>query len=38
MTGGQGSFTLELSHYEVMPSNEQAKVVAASKKTDEEGS
>lgn len=36
MTGGQGSFTMELSHYEQVPSNEQAKIVAAKKKEDEE--
>lgn len=30
MTGGQGSFTMEFSHYDVMPPNEQSKVVAAS--------
>ncbi|MCA9026834.1 MAG: elongation factor G [Planctomycetaceae bacterium] len=36
MTGGQGSFSLEFSHYEVVPPNEQAKIVAAAKKADEE--
>ncbi|MBW3541283.1 MAG: elongation factor G [Planctomycetes bacterium] len=36
MTGGQGSFTIELSHYEMVPPNEQAKIVAAAKKTDED--
>lgn len=36
MTGGQGSFTLEFSHYEMVPPNEQAKIVAAAKKADEE--
>ena len=30
MTSGQGSFTMELSHYDIMPPNEQSKVVAAS--------
>ncbi len=29
MTGGQGSFTLEFSHYDVVPPNEQQKIVAA---------
>ncbi len=29
MTGGQGSFTMDLSHYEMVPPNEQAKIVAA---------
>ena len=28
MTGGQGSFTMEPSHYDLMPPNEQVKVVA----------
>ena len=37
MTGGQGSFTMELSHYEVVPPQEQSKIVAAAKKADEEG-
>ncbi|MGE5194319.1 MAG: elongation factor G [Deltaproteobacteria bacterium] len=36
MTGGRGAFTMEFSHYEIMPSNEQAKVVAAAAKTKEE--
>lgn len=36
MTGGQGSFTLEMSHYEVVPPNEQQKVVAAAKRQEEE--
>jgi len=36
MTGGQGSFTMEFSHYEAVPSNEQAKIVAAAKKEKEE--
>jgi elongation factor G len=36
VTGGRGSFTMEFSHYEIMPSNEQAKVVAAAAKTKEE--
>src|SRR5262245_46582343 len=36
MTGGRGSFTMEFSHYETMPSNEQAKVVAAAAKMKEE--
>jgi len=36
MTGGQGSFTMELSHYEMVPPNEQAKIVAASKREDSE--
>ena len=36
MTGGQGSFTMELSHYEMVPPNEQAKIVSASKAEEEE--
>lgn len=37
ITGGRGSFTLELSHYETMPPNEQQKVISAVQmKEDEE--
>ena len=36
ITGGRGSFTLELSHYEVMPPNEQQKVIAAMNMKDED--
>lgn len=36
MTGGQGSFSMELSHYEMVPPNEQAKIVAAAQKEEEE--
>ena len=36
VTGGRGSFTMEFSHYEIMPSNEQAKVVAGAAKQKEE--
>lgn len=36
MTGGEGSFTLEFSHYEAVPPNEQAKIVAAAEKEKEE--
>jgi elongation factor G len=36
MTGGQGSFSMEFSHYEMVPPNEQAKIVAAAKKVEEE--
>jgi len=32
MTGGQGSYALELSHYQEVPANEQQKIVAASQK------
>ncbi len=36
MTGGRGSFTMEFSHYEGVPGNEQAKIVAAAVKHKEE--
>ncbi len=36
MTGGQGSFSMEFSHYEMVPPNEQQKIVAAAKKEEEE--
>lgn len=36
VTGGRGSFTMEFSHYEVLPANEQAKVVAAAGKMKED--
>jgi elongation factor G len=36
ITGGQGSYTFEPSHYEVVPANEQQKIVAAAKLHDEE--
>ena len=36
MTGGQGSFSMELSHYEAVPPNEQAKIIAAAQKEHEE--
>ena len=37
MTGGQGSFTLEFSHYEQVPPHEQQKIVASAQiKHDEE--
>jgi elongation factor G len=36
MTGGQGSFTLEFSHYDLVPPNEQQKIVAAAAKKVEE--
>ena len=35
-TGGQGSFSLHFSHYEMVPPNEQQKIVAAAKKHPEE--
>ncbi|MEZ6055387.1 MAG: elongation factor G [Planctomycetaceae bacterium] len=36
LTGGQGSFTLEFSHYEMVPPNEQAKIIAEAKQEVEE--
>jgi elongation factor G len=36
MTGGQGSFTIEFSHYDVVPPNEQQKIVAAAAHKHEE--
>ncbi|MCA9079496.1 MAG: elongation factor G [Planctomycetaceae bacterium] len=35
LTAGQGSFTLEFSHYEMVPGNEQAKIIAAAKQEEE---
>ena len=36
MTGGKGSFTMEFSHYEELPSHLKDKVVAEAQKTEEE--
>jgi elongation factor G len=36
LTGGQGSYTIEPSHYEMVPPNEQQKIVAAAKKEEDE--
>lgn len=36
MTGGQGSYTFEPSHYEMVPANEQQKIVANAKVKEEE--
>ncbi|NQV25390.1 MAG: elongation factor G, partial [Rhodopirellula sp.] len=35
ITGGQGSYTIEQSHYEVMPSNEQKKILASVQHVEE---
>jgi elongation factor G len=35
ITGGQGSFTLNFGHYEMVPPNEQQKIVAAAKHHEE---
>ena len=36
MTGGHGSYTMEFSHYDVMPSNIQQEIMAKSKVEDDE--
>ena len=36
ITGGRGSFTMELSHYEVVPTHIADKIIADSKKEDDE--
>jgi elongation factor G len=36
MTGGQGSYTMDFSHYDVMPPNVQQEIMAKSKVHDEE--
>ncbi len=35
MTGGQGSYTLEFSHYESVPANVQQAVIAAAKQSED---
>ena len=36
MTGGMGSFTMEFSHYDVMPANVQQDVISSSSVKDED--
>ncbi len=36
MTGGQGSYTMDFSHYEVMPANVQQEIMAKAKLEEEE--
>ncbi len=36
MTGGQGSYTMEFSHYDVMPPNVMQEIIAKSKLEEEE--
>jgi len=36
ITGGQGSFTMEFSHYDPVPSNVQQQIIDAAKKEHEE--
>jgi elongation factor G len=36
MTGGQGSYTMEFSHYDVMPGNVQQEIMSKTKLEEEE--
>jgi elongation factor G len=36
MTGGQGSYAMEFSHYDVMPPNVQQEIMAKAKMQEEE--
>jgi elongation factor G len=36
MTGGQGSYTMDFSHYDVMPANVQQEIMAKAKMADDE--
>jgi len=36
MTGGQGSFTMEFSHYETVPPQEQQKIISAAKVAEDD--
>ena len=36
MTGGQGSYTMDFSHYDVMPPNVMQEIIAKSKLEEEE--
>ena len=36
MTGGMGSFTMEFSHYDLMPANVMQDVVSKAKMKDDE--
>ena len=36
MTGGQGSYSMEFSHYEVVPGNVQQEIIAKAKLADDE--
>jgi len=36
VTGGQGSYTMELSHYDQVPGNVQQQLIAASKRSEQE--
>ncbi len=37
ITGGRGSYSIELSHYDVVPPNVQQEIITAAKVKDEEG-
>lgn len=36
MTGGQGSFTMDFSHYDAMPANVQQDIISKAKLQEEE--
>jgi len=36
MTGGQGSYTMEFSHYDVVPGNVQQEVIAKAQMKEDE--
>ena len=36
MTGGQGSYTMEFTHYDAMPGNVQAEIIAKTTMKEEE--
>ena len=36
ITGGQGSYTLEFSHYDVVPGNVQQEIIAKAQVKEEE--
>jgi elongation factor G len=36
MTGGQGSFSMEFSHYDVMPANVQQEILSKAQLEEEE--
>jgi elongation factor G len=36
MTGGQGSYTMDFSHYDAMPGNVQQEIISKAKMQEEE--
>ena len=36
ITGGRGSYSIELSHYDIVPGNIQQEIIAKAAKKDEE--